>query len=325
MLSVILPTRNRAHLLRDVLEALLEQELAQNEFEVIVVDNGSKDSTRFVVDSYQTRFSDLTYFYKSEPGLHIGRHTGLSAAKGDILVYADDDIKPLPTWLLSIREAFQQSNVAMVGGNNFPMYIEKPPVWLERLWNRQNLYGYKAIPSLSVIEFIRSPKAISPKLVWGCNYAIRKEVLLAAGGFHPDGMPKELIRFRGDGETHVSQFVIDSGMKCVFHPGASVYHMVTPERMTHAYFRQRGFNQGVSDSYTLLRQDDQYIKSVKQHLIKRVVRYGVRQLQSLFDDTEVKRAFEEFKLGHREGYDYHQTVYKDDPEVREWVHRSTYF
>jgi len=42
-------------------------------------------------------------------------------------------------------------------------------------------------------------------------------------------------------------------MKCLFHPGASVYHKVSPERMTIGYFRQRGFNQGISDSYTQLR------------------------------------------------------------------------
>jgi hypothetical protein len=166
---------------------------------------------------------------------------------------------------------------------------------------------------------------MTPYHVWGCNFAIRKEVLMQAGGFHPDGMPKELIRFRGDGETHVSRYVAESGLKCVFHPGASVNHKVTPERMTHAYFRQRGFNQGVSDSYTQLRQQDLPAVSTKPHIIKRALGFALRQTLNLLDGAETRRAVDELQLGHREGYAYHQAAYRNDPEVREWVHRLTYF
>jgi hypothetical protein len=206
------------------------------------------------------------------------------------------------------------------------MFLQSPPKWLQSLWDRPTFRGYKSIPSLSVIEFTKPVTEISPYQIWGCNFAIRKDVLLKAGGFHPDGMPKELIRFRGDGETHVSRYVAESGMKCVFHPGASVYHKVTPERMTHAYFRQRGFNQGVSDSYTHLRQQDTVSsKAPRRSVLKRALSYGLRKTQSLLDSAEVKQAHQELMLGHKEGYAYHQSTYRDDPEVCEWVHRPTYF
>ena len=124
-------------------------------------------------------------------------------------------------------------------------------------------------------------------------------ILIAAGGFHPDGMPKELIRFRGDGETHVSRHVAESGLECVFHPGASVHHKVTPERMTYAYFRQRGFNQGVSDSYTQLRQQDLPSISGKRPFIKRALSFAVRKALILMDSAETRRAAAELLLGHR--------------------------
>jgi hypothetical protein len=247
------------------------------------------------------------------------------AAKGDLLVFADDDIEALPTWLSSIAEAFKNPAVAMVGGNNYPMFLQSPPKWLQSLWDRPTFRGYKSIPSLSVIEFTKPVTEISPYQIWGCNFAIRKDVLLKAGGFHPDGMPKELIRFRGDGETHVSRYVAESGMKCVFHPGASVHHKVIPERMTHAYFRQRGFNQGVSDSYTQLRQQDLPTALAKRPFIKRALGFAVRKALSLLDSEENRRAAAELQLGHREGYAFHQAAYRDDPEVRDWVHRPTYF
>ena len=92
-----------------------------------------------------------------------------------------------------------------------------------------------------------------PQLVWGCNFAIRKNILLNAGGFHPDGMPTNLLHYRGDGETHVSNYVEQKGLKCIFHPDASVYHKVTNERMTVKYFYNRGFNQGISYSFSRIR------------------------------------------------------------------------
>jgi len=325
VLTVVIPTRNRADLLAPALESILKQDLAPSRFEVLVIDNGSTDDTQHVIDQYKGQLANLSGIYAPEPGLHTGRHAGMKAAKGDILVFADDDIEALPSWLSSIDAAFKDPQVAMVGGNNYPLFLQNPPDWLNRMWHRATFRGYKSIPSLSVIEFTQAPRKMSPYQIWGCNFAIRKEVLLQAGGFHPDGMPKELIRFRGDGETHVSRYVAESGLKCVFHPGASVHHKVTPERMTHAYFRQRGFNQGVSDSYTQLRQQDLPSASAKRPFIKRALGLTVRVLNLLRDSAETRRAMEERQLGHREGFSYHQDAYRDDPEVREWVHRPTYF
>lgn len=325
MISVVIPTLNRADLLELALASLIKQDLQPFGFEVLVIDNGSTDHTQNVIDQFKGHLGNLSGIYAPEPGLHTGRHAGMKAAKGDILVFADDDIEALPTWLSSIDEAFKDPQVAMVGGNNYPLFLQTPPDWLNRMWHRPTFRGYKSISSLSVIEFTESPREMTPYHVWGCNFAIRKEVLMQAGGFHPDGMPKELIRFRGDGETHVSRYVAESGLKCVFHPGASVHHKVTPERMTHAYFRQRGFNQGVSDSYTQLRQQDLSSTSAKRPFIKRALGFAVRKALNLLDSAETRRVATELQLGHREGFAYHQAAYRDDPEVRDWVHQPTYF
>jgi glycosyltransferase involved in cell wall biosynthesis len=327
LISVVIPTRNRVDLLSRCLASLCEQN-QDTEFEVLVIDNGSTDQTAAVIREYESRLPSLRGIYAPEPGLHTGRHAGLKAAKGEILVFADDDVEALSSWLSSIREAFKGPGVALVGGNNYPLFVETPPIWLNQLWYRYSSGGYRAITSLSVLEFTGPVRDISPYLVWGCNFAIKRDVLLAAGGFHPDGMPQDLIRFRGDGETHVSRFVAGSGMRAIFHPGASVYHKVTPERMTYEYFRRRGFNQGVSDSYTHLRNQTLKLQENKQPRSSFYGRVSSRvfdKLVALIDSTGVKRAFDEVKRGHKEGYNYHQEQYRNDPEVRDWVHRETYF
>jgi len=89
---------------------------------------------------------------------------------------------------------------------------------------------------LSILDLGDTIKTINPYHVFGCNFSIRKKILLEAGGFHPDAMPQELIRFRGDGESHVSRYILVHGYKTLYHPKASVYHLVTHNRMTEDYF-----------------------------------------------------------------------------------------
>ncbi len=323
MISVIIPTRNRAELLEFALESFTQQALSIDAFEVLVIDNGSSDITAQVVQHYGQRLTNLRYFFEPEPGLHVGRHKGMLQAKGEILVFADDDIEALPTWLESIQEAFASPDVAMVGGNNLPMFLESPPSWLKNMWERSTHKDGLALPALSILKIHGGVRPFSPYMVWGCNFSIRKDVLLAAGGFHPDGMPKELIRFRGDGETHVSRFVFESGMKCLYHPGATVYHKVTPERMTLAYFQQRGFNQGVSDSYTALRKQntDGHVRS--RSLVFRALRWSWLTLQWLRPNG-AWRAQQALTVGYIEGFAFHQEAYRNDVNVRNWVHKPNY-
>ena len=255
--SVIIPTRNRSVLLEKVLRSLLGQSLSTTEFEVIIVDNGSTDNTKDVVEAFIPLLPNLRCVYEPYPGLHAGRHRGFQEAQGDILVYADDDIEAFPTWLETIKACFKediaQGDVAIVGGKNLPNFEAPPPDWLLSMW-RPNATGDQILGYLSILDLGDEPKSISPYFIFGCNFAIRRSVLESAGGFHPDGMPQELIRYRGDGESYVSQYVQVNGYKALYHPEASVYHWVSANRMTIEYFCRRAYNQGISDSYTQLRK-----------------------------------------------------------------------
>lgn len=114
-------------------------------------------------------------------------------------------------------------------------------------------------------------------------------------------------------------------MKCVFHPGASVYHKVTPERMTMRYFYQRGFNQGISDSYTSLREAQNTKETIENNRLRGIIVSAVGKVARFFEGRELRLALEALRKGHKDGFDYHQQVYRDDLEVREWVHRSVYY
>lgn len=328
-LSIIIPTLNRALLLEKALESIRLQSFPSDQFEVLVVDNGSRDNTAEVCQSFQGKLEKIRYFYEDTPGLHVGRHKGYEEACGDILVYIDDDIEALPGWLEAIQDCFSNPDVALVGGNILPSYLETPPEWLSTLWKKSRIFNGNGISALSIIQLSEGQYEISPLYVWGCNFSVRKDIVEKAGGFHPDGMPQELIRFRGDGETHISQFIRDNNYRCLFDSRASVYHAVTPERMTMAYFEKRAFNQGISNSYAQLRvhgSSNYATKSPVKTFASRMIHSLKNRVTNLLSyDSRLIQLERFIRKGYKEGYSYHQHAYRSDPAVREWVHRTHYF
>lgn len=321
-LSVIIPTRNRSALLEKAIESLTVQTYSQDDFEVIVIDNGSTDGTKSIVESYKQKLPNLSYAYEASPGLHIGRHKGLELSKGDILVYADDDIEAFPTWLEGIAESFEDPSVALVGGNNFPNYETPPPAWVELLWNETPLG--RANGMYSILDFGNVIQEISPMYVWGCNFSIRKEVLLRVGGFHPDGMPEEFLRYRGDGESAVSSGILNAGYKTIFNPKALVYHFVPAKRMTSDYIFKRGYIQGISDSYTYIRKNGKVDSKITIRMpISNLVHHFKVGMKGCINSS--MRPHDYYRSGWLKGYLYHQHEVLQDEKLLEWVLRENYF
>ncbi|HCY35675.1 MAG: hypothetical protein DKM50_06810 [Candidatus Margulisiibacteriota bacterium] len=307
-LSVIIPTRNRAGSLSGVLDSICVQSLSQGCFEVIVVDNGSSDNTKQITENFIGKIKNLKYFYEATPGLHVGRHIGLKEAQADILVYTDDDIIAFPNWLAGVKESFQNQSADLVGGKILPRFETAPPSWIMDMWNKRSDQG-QALGYLSLLDFGDEIKEISPHYVWGCNFAIRKSILLDAGGFHPDGMPQELIRYRGDGETFVSQHVMEKGYKTLYNPKASVYHIVPVSRLTIEYFMRRSFNQAISDAFTCVRKSGEYggFQSLKKNIAKA--------------RNEVE---EKIIIAYNSGIDFYTKEINDDQSLLEWIMEPSY-
>jgi glycosyltransferase involved in cell wall biosynthesis len=112
--GVIIPTRNRAGMLRNTLEALTRQARAPDE--VIVVDNGSADDTRQVIEQFNGRLP-VRYFYEPIPGAGQARNLGIRHATSEILAFTDDDCIPDEDWLRFIELSFlRDPSIGMVAG-----------------------------------------------------------------------------------------------------------------------------------------------------------------------------------------------------------------
>ena len=96
--SVIIPTYNRANLLGDTVESVLDQTF--NDFELLVIDDGSTDDTRDLVNSFCDS-ANIRYIYQENQGVGAARNTGIKNARGEWIAFLDSDDLWLPNHLQS--------------------------------------------------------------------------------------------------------------------------------------------------------------------------------------------------------------------------------
>ncbi len=96
--SVVVCTRNRAAILPAALESLARQK-SKRVFEVIVVNNGSDDETAEVIAEWCRRDSRFRMVDEPNPGLSRAKNLGVHEARGDVVLFTDDDVLAEPEWL----------------------------------------------------------------------------------------------------------------------------------------------------------------------------------------------------------------------------------
>ena len=115
--SVIVCTYNRASSLAQTLESLEKQVVRPGtEWEVVVVDNNSRDDTRAVVEGRQRNWPRIRYLFERAQGLSNARNCGIRAARGEILLFTDDDVCPEPDWVQRILDGMALHECDACGG-----------------------------------------------------------------------------------------------------------------------------------------------------------------------------------------------------------------
>lgn len=239
-ISAIVCTLNRAAYLAKAVESLINQTYPKEHYEIIVVDNGSTDNTREVVEQF-TQSATIRYIYEPIKGLCQARNTGWQAASGKYVAYLDDDAIACPHWLEKMMEAFEttEPRPASVGGRAVPIWESARPAWLE-----DRMLGAYAIVDWG--DRARFLKPSSPEHHVGCNVAYSREVLQECGGFNVNLGRKEKNLLSND-ENLIRQYMDSHGLGIYYDPAILVRHLVPKERLTRRFMLRRHFWQGVSD------------------------------------------------------------------------------
>jgi glycosyltransferase involved in cell wall biosynthesis len=118
VVSVIIPTYNRAHYLTQAIQSVLDQ--SYQDFEIIVVDDGSTDNTREVMDSFKD--PRLKYFYQENQGVCAARNNGINVSEGEYIYFLDSDDALLENALeRQVGVLDRHPDVALSHGQAFPM------------------------------------------------------------------------------------------------------------------------------------------------------------------------------------------------------------
>ncbi|MDZ7584276.1 MAG: glycosyltransferase [Thiobacillus sp.] len=230
--SIVVCTYNRADSLAHTLDCLKKQQLrADIDWEVIVVDNNSKDSTRTTVEAAMSGFPELRYEFESRQGLSHARNHGIDVASGDIVLFTDDDVCPEPDWVQVILDSMTKHGCDACGGYIAPVWEKQPPVWLT-----ERFYGFLAIKTDTIKRQIMS----TSDTPFGANMAFRRDLFARHGAFDvARGRMGNVLASGEDGELF--ERILNGGGKVMYFPRARVHHRVEAFRVEKAYFRRWRF------------------------------------------------------------------------------------
>lgn len=243
-LSIIICTRNRSELLRLCLGAIVHQEsVPPDAYEVLVVDNGSNDRTRQVVDEARQRFQRIRYLYEERLGLSIARNAGVSRATGEIVCFLDDDAVASPNFVREILLSFQDPEVACLAGRIVASWPDgAAPGWFTPR------YG-NVVAQTSFGESTRWMR--KNEFPFGANMSFRRDIFRRLGGFD------EHLGKRGENniwgeEIDLCHRMQENGLRFLYNPQSCVSHIVGRSRATQSYFVESIFGKGVTEGYQKL-------------------------------------------------------------------------
>jgi glycosyltransferase involved in cell wall biosynthesis len=267
-LSLIVPTVNRAGLLAESLRSFRNQSLHPSRYEIVVVDNNSTDNTRAVVSSV---LQDVTcrwrYVFEPHLGLHWARNRGILEASGEVVVFGDDDIVAEPTWLEHLAGEFDaDTSVGVVGGRVKPLWDETPPAWIYD-------YGDERVhPVFAYLDYGDRRLELISEYVFGCNFAIRRNLAIEVGGSFPDTFPRHLRHLSGTGENAMIDRARELRYKVLYSPAALVHHHADAQRANLRYFVERYRRWAIEDVF------DQFRRRPKARAVAHVTAGAVKRL-----------------------------------------------
>ncbi|MEP7088232.1 MAG: glycosyltransferase [Gemmatimonadota bacterium] len=237
--SVAICTRNRCAALAQTLRALTEV-VAQSSLalDLIVVDNGSTDDTPRTIASFNASLP-LRTIVEQRIGLSHARNAVIDLARGDYIVWIDDDVIVDPDWLRAYGDAFRAwPDAAFFGGPIVPDFAGTPPRWL-----------HEALPQIgnayAMLDLGPAPRSLDAHaLPFGANFAIRADAQRRHRYDPKLGRRGDLL-YAGE-EWGVLASLLEEGSTGRWVPGARVRHLITAERQTTRYLRRYYIGNGMS-------------------------------------------------------------------------------
>jgi glycosyltransferase involved in cell wall biosynthesis len=236
--TIAIPTYNRASVLPYSIMSALAQTLAPDEFEILVVDNNSTDETSAVIQRFADSHANIRVTREKQQGLNFSRNKAWNEAKGNTIVYIDDDAELCPEYLESLKKIVnEETSIGAVGGPIEVGWLGPVPQWyepgLDMAFNHLYLGSYRRH-----IKY--------PTMIFGTNMAFPIAVLKAAGGFRTD-LDRIGSHLLSGGEVEmILRIQREQRLRIIYDPALKVRHLVCPDRLSPEYLVDKAVWQGRS-------------------------------------------------------------------------------
>jgi glycosyltransferase involved in cell wall biosynthesis len=298
-ISVVVNTYNRAESLRVTLRSF--EQLDNSDFEVVVVNGPSTDSTTNVMAEFAGRIKVGSTPHRN---LSESRNIGVALAAGDIVAFIDDDAYPDPAWLDRVDEAYADE-VAGVGG---PLYDHTGVQYQVRYSTVDRFGRANDDHAFDPTPYFNLPYAMEFAHIIGANSSFRRDRLVEIGGFD------EEFEYFLD-ETDVCVRMIDRGWVIREIDDGVVYHKFLPSDV-------RGTNRAIRNRYSVLKNTVYFaLKHAQPHYsfadvcrrmaqfaedqgrdVRRCVDHGLLDLEDLRRfEADVPSAFDAALAAYRRG------------------------
>jgi glycosyltransferase involved in cell wall biosynthesis len=213
-LSVVIPTHDRCNTLLRTLKALDTQQGETGTYEVLVVDDGSTDSTAEKMGLLRGSYSvPLSYFYQPKRGQGSARNLGARAARGKLVVFLGDDIVPTPFFLQQHQRAHHAKMNAsnpygVIGYTTWPDELPRTR-FLDYIGEQGWQFGY---------SLITDPEDVPFNFLYTSNVSLPRFFFLSCGGFDED------FQQYGWEDIELSLRLFERGMRLSYEPSAVAHH-----------------------------------------------------------------------------------------------------
>lgn len=286
LLSVIVCTYNRVSLLKKCLSSIKKQTASVKNYEVVVVDNSSTDSTKEMFKEYAKNRTNIRIVTEKNVGRSNARNRGWQEAKGKYVAYVDDDAIVKSDWLEKIIAFINKYPKIKVFGGPYDRYsIKQIPAWLPEKYFTLDLGG--------------KLKKLNLKNEWlsGSNMIFNRSIFNKYGGFNTNfGGVGEKI-FYGE-ETEFFTRLKKKKEPVYYVPTIRIKHLVTGKKLHLLWLLRNDYAHSFSNSLIIKRNSNFlrgivslilaivlfpiYLVDVKKGVIKRRLYVGLSNIFSSF-------------------------------------------